>query len=135
MCNGGKIFDISFLFLEEWSKKCFVLEIFKESLLPLNQVATFPSFSLIVSKIFSILESEINKLVSPANIIGVSLLELLKRTLWGTKVVHKWKPCATPQVSYGISYFHFYRMIQTVVNIFLITFKLAEIFTFGSIDL
>ena len=35
--------------------------------------------SLIVSKRISILESEINKFVSSANTIGVSLLELLKR--------------------------------------------------------
>ena len=63
MCNGGKIFGIHFLFLEEYNKKYFVLEIFKESFLALNQVATFLSASFIVSKRFSILESEINKFV------------------------------------------------------------------------
>ena len=52
----------------------------KESLLALNQFATFLSSSFIVSKIFSILESEINKFVSSGNIIEVSLLKLLKRS-------------------------------------------------------
>ena len=60
----------------EWNKEYFVLEIFKESLQVLNLVANFLSSSFIVSKRFSILESEINKFISSANIIGVSLLEL-----------------------------------------------------------
>ena len=74
-----RLFGISFLFLVEWNKEYFVLEIFKESLLALNQFATFLSSCFIVSKRFSILDSEINKFVSSANIIRVSLLELLKR--------------------------------------------------------
>ena len=80
MCNGDKIFGISFLFLVELNKEYFALAIFKESLLALNQVATFLSSSFIVSKGFSILEPEINKFVSSANIIGISLLEPLKRS-------------------------------------------------------
>ena len=100
MCNGGKIFGISFLFLVEWNKEYFVLEIFKESLLALNQFATFLSSSFIVSKRFPILESEINKFVSSANIIGVSLLELLKRSFIfvRNKSGPRMEPCGTPQV-------------------------------------
>ena len=81
MCNRGKIFGTSFLFLVEWKREYFVFEIFKESLLALNQFATFLSSLLIVSKRFPILEWEINKFVSSANIIGVSLLELLNRSI------------------------------------------------------
>ena len=89
MCNGDKIFGLSILFLVELNlsilflvelNKCFVLEIFKEILLALNQVATFFSSSFIVSKRFSTLELGIYKFVSSANVIGVSLLELLKRS-------------------------------------------------------
>ena len=76
---------ISFLFLAELNKEYFILEIFKENLLALNQFATF-------SKRFPILESEINKFVSSANIIGVSLLELLKRSYI------RMESCGTPQV-------------------------------------
>ena len=46
----------------------------------LNQIATFLSSSFIVSKRFSVLESEINKFVWSDNIIRVSLLELLKKS-------------------------------------------------------
>ena len=79
MYKEGKIIGISSLFLVEW-KDYFVLEIFKESLLALNQVGTFLSCSFIVSKKFSIFEPEINKFVSSANIIGVSLLQLVKKS-------------------------------------------------------
>ena len=61
-------------------KNSFFLQISKESLSTLNQVAIFLSSSFIVSKRFSILGWEVNKFVSSANIIGVSLLELLKRS-------------------------------------------------------
>ena len=100
MCNGGKIFRISFLFLVKWHKKYFVFEIFKESLLALNQFATFLSSSFIVSKRFSTLESEINKFASSANIIGVSLLELLKRSFiyMRNKSGPRMGPCGTPEV-------------------------------------
>ena len=56
----------------------------------LNQVPTFLSSSFIVS----ILESEINKFVSSANISGVSLLELLKRSFiyMRKNVVQEWSP-------------------------------------------
>ena len=100
MCNGGKIFCICFLFLVQWNKEHFVLEIFKENLLALNQVATFLSSSFIVSKRFSIWESEINKFVSSANIIGVSLLELRKSSfMYMKKKIGPWlEPCGTPQI-------------------------------------
>ena len=100
MCNGGKIFGIFFLFLVEWNKEYFVSEIFKESLLALNHFATFFSSSFIVSKRFSILESEINKFVSSANIIGVSLFELLKRSViyMRNKSGPRMEPCGTRQV-------------------------------------
>ena len=42
-------------------------------------VVNFLSSLFIVSKTFSLLELKINKFVSSANIIGVSLRELLKR--------------------------------------------------------
>ena len=51
---------------------------FLQRYLAVNQVATFLSSSFIVSKIFSMLESEINKFASSGNIIGVNLIELLK---------------------------------------------------------
>ena len=69
-------------------------------LLALHQVATFRSSWFIVTKRFSILESEINKFVSSANITGISLLELLKRSfiymrnIGGPRMEH----CGTPQV-------------------------------------
>ena len=75
MCSGGKIFGKSFLFLVEWNKEYFVLEIFKESLLALNQFATFLSSSFIVSKRFPILELEINKFVSSAG-LSMSILHM-----------------------------------------------------------
>ena len=100
MCNGGKIFGSSFLFLVEWIKEYFVLEIFKESLLALNQFASFLSSSFLVSKNFSIFESEINKFVSSAKIIGVSLLELLKRSFiyMRNNSGPRMEPCGTPQI-------------------------------------
>ena len=71
MCNGGKIFGICFFFVK-LNKAYFISEIFKERLLTLDQVATFLSSSFVASKKISILESEINKLASSANKIGVS---------------------------------------------------------------
>ena len=44
------------------------------------KVATFLSSSFILSKRFYILESKINKFVLSVNIIGVSLLELQKKS-------------------------------------------------------
>ena len=61
MCNGD-IFDISFLFFVELNKEYFILKIFKESLLALNQVATFLSSLFILSKRFSLFELAVNKL-------------------------------------------------------------------------
>ena len=89
-----------FFFLVEWNKEYFPLEIFKEKLLTLNQVATFLSSSFIVSKRFAILGSEINKSVSSANITGVSLLEFLKRSLiyMRSKSGSRMEPCIAPQV-------------------------------------
>ena len=99
MYNEGKIIGISFLFLVEW-KDYFVLEIFKESLLALNQVATFLSSAFIVSKRFSIFEPEINKFVSSANIIRVSLFQLVKRSFiyMRNKSGPRMEPCGKPQV-------------------------------------
>ena len=82
MSNGGWIFGIPFLNLVELTKEYFVLEIFQDSLLALSQVATFRSSSSIISKTFSLLESEINKLVSYANIIGVKLIYMYEQQKW-----------------------------------------------------
>ena len=82
MSNGGKIFGIPFLNLVELTKEYFVLEIFQDSLLALSQVATFRSSSSIISKTFSLLESEINKLVSYSNIIGVKLIYMYEQQKW-----------------------------------------------------
>ena len=62
--------------------------------------ATFLSSSFIVSQRFSILKSEINKFVSCSNIIGFSLLELLKRSFIyiRNKSGPRMEPCGTPQV-------------------------------------
>ena len=81
-------------------KNSFFLQISKESLSTLNQVAIFLSSSFIVSKRFSILGWEVNKFVSSANIIGVSLLELLKRSFiyMRNKSGARMEPCGTPQV-------------------------------------
>ena len=84
MCNGGKIFGIWFFFVK-LNKAYFISEIFKERLLTLDQVATFLSSSFVASKKISILESEINKLASSANKIGVSWLELLERSFTYTR--------------------------------------------------
>ena len=90
MCNGD-IFDVSFLFFVELNKEYFILKIFKESLLALNQVATFLSSLFILSKRFSLFELAVNKLQSSANIIGVSLLDSWKGHLYirGTKLVQE----------------------------------------------
>ena len=47
MCNGGKIFGISFPFLVEWNKEYFVSEIFKENLLALNQIRPIIEYYLV----------------------------------------------------------------------------------------
>ena len=60
------------VFFVKLNKAYFISEIFKERLLTLDQVATFLSSSFVASKKFSKLESEINKLASSANKIGVS---------------------------------------------------------------
>ena len=98
--SGGKTFGIFFPFLVEWNGEYYVLEIFKENLLALNQFVTFLSSSFNVSKRYPILESEINKFVSSANIIGVSLLELLKSSFiyMRNKSGPRIEPCGTPQV-------------------------------------
>ena len=77
------------------------MQISKESLSTLNQVAIFLSSSFIVSKRFSKLGSEINKFVSSANIIGVSLLELLKRSsiYVRNKSGPQMESCGTPKVT------------------------------------
>ena len=66
----------------------------------LDQFATFLSSSTIISKRFAILETETNKFVSSANIIGVSLLELLKRSFiyMRNRSGPRMEPCGTPQV-------------------------------------
>ena len=76
------------------------LETFKESLLALNQFATFLGSSFIVSKRFLISESEINKFVSSANIIGVSFHEILKRSFiyMRNKSGPRMELCGKPQV-------------------------------------
>ena len=60
-------------------------------------------------KRFSTLESEINKFVLSANIIGVSLLELLKRSFVYTrkKSGPRMDPCGTQQVSLQYMLFSF----------------------------
>ena len=60
------------VFFVKLNKAYFISEIFKERLLTLDQVATFLSSSFVASKKISKLESEINKLASSANKIGVS---------------------------------------------------------------
>ena len=63
-----------------------MLEIFKECFLALNHVAPFLITSFIVSKRFSILESEINKFV----LLGLVFLNSWKViSIWGTKVVQE----------------------------------------------
>ena len=73
---------------------------YKGSLLALNQFATLRSSLFIVLKIFSILESKIKNFVSSANIIGVSLFEILKRSFiyMRNKSGPRMEPCGTPQV-------------------------------------
>ena len=73
------------VFFVKLNKAYFISEIFKERLLTLDQVATFLSSSFVASKKISKLESEINKLASSANKIGVSWLELLERSFTYTR--------------------------------------------------
>ena len=100
MCNGGKIFNVTFLFLVEWSKKYFVLEVFKESLLALNEVLTSLSSSFIVSRRFSIFELEISEFVSSAHNSGASFLDLyICIYIKGRdRISPRMVPCGIPQV-------------------------------------
>ena len=60
----------------------------------------FLSSAFIVSKRFSIFEPEINKFVSSANIIRVSLFQLVKRSFiyMRNKSGPRMEPCGKPQV-------------------------------------
>ena len=100
MWSRGKIFGISFLSLEEWNEEYFVFEIFRQSLLALNEVANFCTSSFIVSKRFYLVEWEINKFASSANIIGVSFLDLLKMSFiyLRNNIAPRMEPCGTPRV-------------------------------------
>ena len=89
---------------------------YKGSLLALSQFATLRSSLFIVLKIFSILESKINNFVSSANIIGVSLFEILKRSFiyMRNKSGPRMEPCGTPQVILRHMLFSY---LQTVVDL------------------
>ena len=119
VCNGGEIFCKTFLILKEQNKQYFVLEIFKETLLALNQVVLFLSSLLIVSKRFSMSKSETNKCVPSANIIGISLRELLEKSFMymRNKVVQEWDPAVHHKQFYGLCYFPIYLVIQTISNV------------------
>ena len=80
--------------------KNFVFEILKEILLALNQVSTSLNTSFIVSERYYILNSGINKFVSSADPVSVSLFELLKRSFiyMRCKSSSRMEPCSTPQV-------------------------------------
>ena len=69
-------------------------------MLALNQVTIFLSSSFIVSERFLILESQINKFLLSANITGVSLLKLLKKSFIyvRSKSGPRMEPCGTPKV-------------------------------------
>ena len=95
------------------------MEIFKESLLALNQVANFLSPGLIFSKRFSILEYEINKFALSGIIIEVSLLELVKRSFkyMRNKSGRRMEPCREPQVVLGYMLCQLYQAIQVVFDV------------------
>ena len=78
----------------------FGFENIQEKLVALNKVVTFLSSLSIALNLFSILESEINEFLPSANIVGVSLLELLKSSFiyLRNKRGSRMDPFGTPQV-------------------------------------
>ena len=69
-------------------------------MLALNQVTIFLRSSFIVSERFLVLESQINTFVLSANITGVSLLKLPKKSCiyLRSKSGLRMEPCGTPKV-------------------------------------